>query len=79
MNPIQNSNPASANKKNEVEVNIRSSLIIPVIDVKLYNTTHITSEYNIITNKFLQFNKNIKDDTQNKNVQKLIQVNIKII
>jgi len=44
MKPIQNSKPARANKKKDVDVNIRSSLIVPAIDVKLYNTTHMTSE-----------------------------------
>ncbi len=29
IKPIQNSNPASANKKKEVEVKIKSSLIVP--------------------------------------------------
>ena len=33
INPIQNSNPANANKKKEVEVKIKSSLITPVIVV----------------------------------------------
>jgi len=29
INPMQNSNPASANKKKEVDVRIRSSFIVP--------------------------------------------------
>ena len=29
INPIQNSKPARANKKNDVEVKIKSSLIVP--------------------------------------------------
>lgn len=33
INPIQNSSPANANKKKEVEVKTRSSLIVPTIVV----------------------------------------------
>jgi len=33
INPIQNSNPAKANKKKDVEVNVISSLITPVVVV----------------------------------------------
>jgi hypothetical protein len=45
----------------------------------VYKTTHIISEYNIIVKRFLEFKRNIKEVNQNKNVQKLIQVNIKKI
>jgi hypothetical protein len=75
IKPIQNSRPAKASKKNDVEVSIKSSLIVPVIVVYVYKITHVISEYNIIVIKFLLFSKNIKDDNQNKKVQKLIQVN----
>lgn len=71
MKPIQNSNPARANKKNEVEINIQSSTITPLITEKEYNKTHTSSEYNIIVNKLLFLNKNIKETIQNKNVIKL--------
>ena len=33
IKPIQNSNPANANKKKDVEVKIKSSLIVPNIAV----------------------------------------------
>jgi hypothetical protein len=33
INPIQNSNPANASKKKEVDVKIRSSFIVPTIVV----------------------------------------------
>lgn len=79
VNPIQNSKPARANKKKVVDVNVKSSLIVPTIETYVYRTTHIISEYKIIVNKFLQLSKNIKVVNQNKNVQKLIQVNIKKI
>lgn len=79
IKPIQNSKPAKANKKKVVEVSVRSSLIVPTIETYMYKTTHIISEYNIIVNKFLEFKRNIKVVNQNKNVQKLIQVNIKKI
>ena len=32
IKPIQNSKPAKANKKNDVEVKIKSSLIVPTIE-----------------------------------------------
>ena len=76
IKPIQNSKPASASKKNVVDVNVRSSLIVPTTETYIYKTTHIISEYNIIVNKFLELNKNIKVVNQNRNVQKLTQVNI---
>ena len=79
INPIQNSKPAKASKKKVVDVKTRSSLIVPTIDTYVYKTTHIISEYKIIVNKFLEFNKNMKVVNQNKKVQKLTQVNIKKI
>lgn len=79
IKPIQNSNPANANKKKVVDVKTRSSLIVPITDTYVYKTTHIISEYKITVNKFLEFNKNIKVVNQNKKVQKLTQVNIKKI
>jgi hypothetical protein len=79
INPIQNSKPAKANRKKVVDVKTRSSLIVPTMDTYTYKTTHIISEYKIIVSRFLEFNKNIKVVNQNKNVQKLTQVNIKKI
>ncbi len=79
IKPIQNSNPAKANKKKVVEVNVISSLIVPTTETYAYKTTHIISEYNIIVKRFFELTKNIKVVNQNKNVQKLTQVNIKKI
>ena len=79
MKPIQNSRPANANKKNEVDVSIKSSLIVPTIVVQAYRTTQTISEYRIIVTRFLELIKNILVDNQNKKVKKLIQVNTNII
>lgn len=79
IKPIQNSKPAKASKKKLVDVRIKSSLMVPTTDTYVYKITHIISEYKIIVIKFFEFNKNIKVVNQNKNVQKLTQVNIKKI
>ena len=79
MNPIQNSNPAKDNRKKDVDVKIKSSLIVPTITVQQYRITHTTSEYIIKVIRFLELNKNIEDDDQNKKVRKLIQVKTKLI
>jgi hypothetical protein len=77
IKPIQNSKPAKPSKKKVVDVKVTSSLILPTIATYTYNITHIISEYKIIVNKFFEFNKNIKEENQNKNVQKFTQFNIK--
>jgi hypothetical protein len=79
INPIQNSKPARANKKKVVDNKVRSSLMVPTIATYVYKTTHTISEYNIIVKRFLEFNRNIKDDSQNRKVQKLTQFTIKYI
>jgi hypothetical protein len=79
MKPMQNSRPANANKKNEVDVNIKSSLIVPTTVVYAYRTTQTISEYKIIVTRFLELIKNILVDNQNKKVKKLIQVNTNTI
>ncbi len=79
MKPMQNSKPANANKKNEVDVNIKSSLIVPTTVVYVYRTTQTISEYKIIVTRFLELIKNILVDNQNKKVKKLIQVNTNTI
>jgi len=44
IKPIQNSSPAKANKKKDVDVKIRSSFILPTITVYEYKITQIISE-----------------------------------
>ena len=75
--PKQNSNPAKPNKKKEVDVNIKSSFIVPTIDVYEYRITHIISEYKIIVMRLLEFSKNIKTDNQKSIVIKFIKLSIK--
>ena len=44
IKPIQNSKPAKANKKKDVEVNTKSSLIVPATVVYVYRITQVISE-----------------------------------
>jgi hypothetical protein len=79
IKPIQNSKPANANKKKVVDVKTKSSLIVPVTATYKYKTTHIISEYKTIVNIFLDLNKKNIEVNQNINVQKLTQVNTRLI
>ena len=48
IKPIQNSRPAKAIIKKDVDINIKSSFIEPTMTIQQYSTTHIISEYRII-------------------------------
>lgn len=69
INPIQNSNPASANKKKDVVVKTKSSLITPKTTVMQYKITQTISENNIICSNPLQLIKNKNSTTQNKSIK----------
>jgi len=75
IKPMQNSRPARANKKKDVDVNTKSSFIVPIIATYEYKITQIISEYIIIVTKFLELIKNIEVDSQNSKTKKLTQVN----
>jgi len=72
---MQNSIPARANRKKDVDVNTKSSFIVPIIATYEYKITQIISEYIIIVTKFLELIKNIEVDSQNSKTKKLTQVN----
>lgn len=74
-NPIQNSNPAKANKKKVVDVKVTSSLIEPTTLVYVYSNTQIVSEYIIRYKRFWGLNKNKKIITHIINVIKFIKLN----
>ena len=77
IKPTQNSKPAKARRRNDVDISTTSSLITPTIVVYEYNSTHIISENNIIVNKLILFSKNINNVNQNKIIIKFIQFNNK--
>jgi len=69
MNPRQNSNPASARKKNVVVITTKSSLIVPNMVTKQYNTTQTISEKIITLIRLLGLSKNINTEVQKINVK----------
>ena len=75
--PIQNSKPAKANKKNDVDVNEISSIVMPIKIVNVYNNTQTISEYNTIAIKFTEFKRKFSIITQKTKVIKLIPFNNK--
>jgi hypothetical protein len=62
--PKENSKPAKANKKNDVDIKFMSSFNEPNKTDKTYKTTHTISEYKIKLNKLLEFKKNKNKDNQ---------------
>lgn len=72
--PNENSKPANANKKNDVDIKLMSSFKEPNKTDKTYNTTHTISEYNIKLNKLLEFKKNKNKDNQKIEFQKTNQL-----
>ena len=72
--PNENSKPASANKKNEVDIKLISSFKEPSNKDKTYKTTHTTSEYKIKLKRLLEFKKNKKMDSQKIEFQKTNQL-----
>ena len=55
--PKENSKPAKANKKKDVDIKLMSSFKEPNITDKTYKTTHTISEYKIKLSKLLEFKK----------------------
>lgn len=75
--PNENSKPASANKKNEVDNKLISSFNIPKKIEKIYSKTQIISEYNNKFNKLLALIKKKKSNIQNIVPLKAIKLCIK--
>ncbi len=68
--PIENSNPAIANKKKDKEYKFISSLKLPFITEITYKITHKISEKRSIFKKFVLLNININIANQKKVFQK---------
>ena len=75
--PKENSKPAKASKKNDVDIKLISSFNEPNITDKTYRITHTISEYKIKLNKLLEFKKNKNKDNQKIEFQKTNQLCIK--
>ena len=75
--PKENSKPAKANKKKDVDIKLMSSFKEPNITDKTYKTTHTISEYKIKLSKLLEFKKNKNKDNQKIEFQKTNQLCIK--
>lgn len=76
--PIENSKPATANKKNVKEYNVMSSLFDPTIKLIMYNVIQMTSEYKKIFKKFEGLNNIINISVQNTRFQNINHSCIKI-
>ena len=75
--PKENSKPAKASKKKDVESKLISSFKEPNNTDKTYKTTHTISEYKIKLNRLLEFKKNKNKDNQKIKFQKINQLCIK--
>lgn len=71
--PNENSKPAKANKKKDIENKFISSTTLPLIIVIVYKITHINSEINKIDKKLYLLNTKINTDTQKRVFQKITQ------
>ena len=68
--PIENSNPANANKKKDIEYKFISSFKLPLNIEIIYNVTHIISEKSKIAKKLVLLKIKTVKDNQNKEFQK---------
>lgn len=75
--PKENSKPAKANKKKEVDNKLISSFKEPKNTDKTYSITQTISEYKIRLNKLLEFKKNKNNDNQKIEFQNTNQLCIK--
>ena len=75
-NPKENSKPANAKKKKDIEYKFMSSFILPYNKVIIYNNIHTISEYKSKEIKLFEFKKNIKKTNQNKQFQKTNQISM---
>ena len=71
--PNENSKPAKASKKKDIENRFTSSTILPLIIVIVYKITHISSEINKIDKKLYLLNTKINTDIQKRVFQKITQ------
>jgi len=69
--PNENSNPAKASKKKDIENKFISSTILPLMMVIVYKITHINSEISKIDKKLYLLNTKINIDIQKKVFQKI--------
>ena len=76
--PKENSKPANANKKKEVDNKFISSFNEPKQTDSTYKITQTISEYNNKLNKLFEFKKNRNNDSQNIVFQNINQLCIKL-
>ena len=68
--PIENSKPARANKKKDIEYKFMSSFKLPLKTEIVYKTTHNISENNNIFKKFVLLKIKIIITNQKKSISK---------